>query len=305
MDTRKANLLTPLILGIAAISATGCELIASVDRSEISTGTSSSSAGGGGGMGGMSSTSSMSSGSGGSSGCTAATDCPDPMNECVTATCTAGMCGTENVAADTPTTTQTMANCKLDVCDGMGAIISVDDNADIEDDNNSCTDDVCNAGTPEHAQLPAGTMCTDSGGTVCSTAGVCVPCNLGTDCAGGICVNNQCVQINGCDATNTVVMTGVPSVTVDFGGMTGTAYSPACLRVSMGTVVTFNGNFSFHPLQGGEVINMVGTPASSGPFATLTSNGMSANFTMSSTGTFPYYCTMHVASGMMGTVFVQ
>ena len=39
------------------------------------------------------------------------------------------------------------------------------------------------------------------------------------------------------------------------------------------------------------------------PF-TPTSTGMTKLFTMSATGSFPYYCAFHYPGGMFGTVFV-
>ena len=53
---------------------------------------------------------------------------------------------------------------------------------------------------------------------------------------------------------------------------------------------------------------MVGTtltPASSGPFVPATSTGTTRAFTMSSAGTFPYYCQFHGTFGMAGVVYVE
>jgi len=43
--------------------------------------------------------------------------------------------------------------------------------------------------------------------------------------------------------------TGSASVTVSFGGAAGNTYSPKCIKVKVGTSVTFQGSFTFHPLQ--------------------------------------------------------
>ena len=81
-------------------AASGCELIASVDRNKIegtgaSTSSSTSTSTSTTSTGGSSSVSSTSSG-----GCTADKDCPDPMEECQVAHCDTsnGMCG--KAAAD-------------------------------------------------------------------------------------------------------------------------------------------------------------------------------------------------------------
>src|SRR5215208_355870 len=88
----------------------GCELIASVDRSEIpgSGGSvvggaaSSGDTGASGGDGGSPATGGTA-GEGGSPECRAAGDCTDPPEECVEAACTAGSCATANVGEGAPT----------------------------------------------------------------------------------------------------------------------------------------------------------------------------------------------------------
>jgi plastocyanin len=87
-------------------------------------------------------------------------------------------------------------------------------------------------------------------------------------------------------------------------GTTGFTYVPPCIRVDAGTTVTFSGNFLNHPFVGGEVINSVRVPATSGPFAGVTNTGTSRSFVMTTAGTFGYYCNAHWSAGMMGVVFV-
>jgi plastocyanin len=91
------------------------------------------------------------------------------------------------------------------------------------------------------------------------------------------------------------------AVTIQFPGL---SYTPACIRVKKGTVVTFAGGFAAHPLQGGTVTNGIPMADPTSPI-TLTNTGMSAMFTLSNAGDVPYYCTNHAASGMMGTIFVE
>jgi plastocyanin len=121
-----------------------------------------------------------------------------------------------------------------------------------------------------------------------------------------MCYANVCVPtaINGCSISTATDLTGQTTATVDFGGGLGLKYAPACIKVKAGTVVTFNGGFASHPLQGGVDLGGTGVPATTGPFVTVTNTGTTANFTMSSAGTFPYYCTAHVSSGMEGAIFV-
>jgi plastocyanin len=105
--------------------------------------------------------------------------------------------------------------------------------------------------------------------------------------------------VNGCDQATATDMTGMATATITFpsGGLN---YSPKCLRVSAGTMETFSGSFSSHPLEGGND----GTPDPSSPI-TSTSTGTSKTFTLSTPGAYGYYCTFHVASGMKGAIFVE
>jgi plastocyanin len=146
----------------------------------------------------------------------------------------------------------------------------------------------------------------------CGGSGTCARCATGktcavnADCISGTCSGGLCVTLtNGCNPATALDLTGSTTAAVAFGGTSGLAYVPACIRVKVGTNVTFNGSFSSHPLQGGTVAGAVATPASTGPFATMTNTGTTATFTMSATGTFPYYCVAHATTAnMMGAVFV-
>lgn len=192
MKTRTGTLLTAAALSAVAMSAlvTGCELIASVDRSIIE-GSGGGSTGTGGTGGSLTTSTSSTGGGGGTSTSTGgvacvdpAKDCPAPPNECVTAICDANkLCAVSNVAADTVTTTQTAGDCKKVVCDGNGATKAIDDNADINDDTKECTVDTCAAGVPANTPKPVSTACGAPGGTTkCDAAGDCVGCIDITDC---------------------------------------------------------------------------------------------------------------------------
>jgi len=107
--------------------------------------------------------------------------------------------------------------------------------------------------------------------------------------------------LNGCDQATADDLTGMASTTVQFAGL---AYSPPCIRVKVGTSVTFEGNFALHPLQGGTVVGGVPTPDPTSPI-TLTNSGMSATFKLNNAGDVPYYCTAHAITGMKGAIFVE
>jgi hypothetical protein len=180
--------------------------------------------------------------------------------------------------------------------------------------NADCTGGLCNAGV--HTCEPT---CTDGskdlnetdvdcGGSCAMKCGLNMGCAGNSDCASGICTGGLCSQINGCDVTNTIDKTGQASITVTF---SFPSYTPPCIKVSLGTKVTFDGGFvgafGSHPLVGGQVIAGMKVQAVTGPFLPLF-NDISVQtklYTMSSAGTFPYYCDFHALSGMMGVVIVQ
>jgi plastocyanin len=102
--------------------------------------------------------------------------------------------------------------------------------------------------------------------------------------------------VNGCLDTDYVDNTGMATVNIAFGGGLGLAYSPKCVKISAGTKVNFNGDFSFHPLT-----------QTCGPASTITdtSTGTTVQFTLSTTGDYGYECMNHFASGMVGAIRVQ
>jgi hypothetical protein len=124
--------------------------------------------------------------------CNTPSECPGSDTECQQRTCSAGACGVNDTAAGTPTSAQTPGDCQKNVCDGAGNVTSVEDDTDVPaDDGNPCTGEVCNAGVPAHPAQPAGTPCSQGGGTVCDGAGSCVQCNTASDCPG---VDTECQQ---------------------------------------------------------------------------------------------------------------
>ncbi|HRG16596.1 MAG TPA: hypothetical protein PLB00_11400 [Pseudomonadota bacterium] len=122
---------------------------------------------------------------------------------------------------------------------------------------------------------------------------------LGLSCAGAV----RAQTVNGCSRASATNLSGQSTLTITFANGNFT-YSPKCVKVDLGTQVTFSGTFVNHPLLGGTVTGGVATPASSGPFVPETNSGNSKAFTMTSDGDFPYYCTFHGAGlSMNGVVY--
>jgi len=107
-------------------------------------------------------------------------------------------------------------------------------------------------------------------------------------------------DLNGCAKATAQDDTGQASVTITF-GVGGYTFSPACLVVSAGTKLVFEGTFSFHPLVGGSD----GVPDAASPFEPMTASGTSAEFTVTEPGAYGFYCQIHVGLGMMGAVYVE
>lgn len=238
--TSKRFVTTTLVLFASSIGGTaGCEIISQVDRSQIdgaggsacvpendmndctddacntdgttahtpkAEGTACSSNGG-----------SKCDANGACVQCFTAEECPGDDTACQTRTCTMGACGFDYTAADTPIPTQVAGDCLITVCDGNGATIDNNDDMDVPDDMNACTDDVCTMGTPSNTNLPQGTDCTPAGGPdplVCNDMAQCVGCNTADDCPGtdDECKTRTCTA-NVCGFTFTAADTPVAAQT--------------------------------------------------------------------------------------------
>jgi plastocyanin len=235
-------------------------------------------------------------------------DCIDGKKCLVNGDCTNNFCRPDTKLCATPSCTdmfqngtETDVDCGGNACpdcmNGDGCLV----NGDCTSGFCNPISDVCAAPTCTDMFKNGNETDVDCGGTCPNDCAVGQSCMGPGDCVSGICTNNTCVQVNGCDVTNTMNLTGIPSTTVTF---SGASYNPKCIRVSQGTNVTFSGSFSFHPLLGAEIVNNMLIPAGSGPFVPVTNTGTMKTFAMSATGTFPYVCTSHWPSGMTGTVFV-
>lgn len=126
--------------------------------------------------------------------CLEPSDCPGTDNECQKRTCVANKCGVANTAAGTALAAQTVGDCKRVQCDGSGNIVTVNDDADLNNDSNECTQDLCGAGTASNPPAGAGLAC--GANQVCDGTGKCVGCNVATDCKGSDdeCAKRTCVD---------------------------------------------------------------------------------------------------------------
>ncbi|WP_170319981.1 plastocyanin/azurin family copper-binding protein [Polyangium spumosum] len=226
-----------------------------------------------------------------------AMDEPDDNNSCTLDACLAGAPTHLPVALGT-----TCTDGGGTVCDDNGTCVACNVDADCMN-GDVCMANACVA----PATCMDGIMNGDETGVDCGGA-MCLKCNgdaCGSDaeCQSGICSGGMCVaNINGCTPSMATDLTAMSATTVTFSSL---SYTPKCIKVKAGTVVTFSGSFANHPLQGGymDLANLP-TPAASGPFVPVTDAGTSKGFTLSTQGTYPFYCVPHASLGMNGAVFV-
>jgi hypothetical protein len=141
-------------------------------------------------------------------GCITPADCGSG-GECFDDICDGnGECSTTNEMMGFILSAQTPEDCVQRECDGMGQVANVP----IDDpvvDNNACTDDICNAGTPSNPNKALNTSC--GGGNFCDGLGSCVECN-GTGQCGPVMLCQQPTCINNvCGVSNTANGTPAPA----------------------------------------------------------------------------------------------
>lgn len=108
-------------------------------------------------------------------------------------------------------------------------------------------------------------------------------------------------MVNGCTEASAMDLTGMATVSLtDIDGWS--VPHALCVIVDAGTVVSWTGNFTFHPLAGG----VTPTPdAASVITAAGPGTGMETiSATLSDAGDFPYFCTIHEAA-MQGVIYVR
>ncbi len=145
--------------------------------------------------------------------CCSTPNCSPYENECGSNVCSGGRCQTTYEENGTQTASQTSGDCKKNVCDGAGKIITVTDDLDVPDDENQCTSNVCSEGTGSHPPVNSGDECSQNDGSVCDGAGNCVECVQASDCLGTSTAIANCSTII-CKADNTCGVEFAPEGTL-------------------------------------------------------------------------------------------
>jgi len=104
------------------------------------------------------------------------------------------------------------------------------------------------------------------------------------------------IAANACNSNGSNPVSNVPQNTVI---MMNYAFHPATLTVTKGTTITWKNDDDF---------THTSTSNTGDAFTWDTGDvpgGGSATTTFNTAGTFPYYCKIHVAMGMKGTIIVQ
>ena len=109
--------------------------------------------------------------------CTSAEECPAPPNACLLSACWDEQCVyVPAPEGSLPEEAQVAGDCKELYCDGQGEIVASVAQRDVPgEDDNPCTDGICDVGTPRQAPKIAGARCGEgicNGGGIC---GVCLP----------------------------------------------------------------------------------------------------------------------------------
>lgn len=191
-------------LGILSLGlAGGCALVFRFgDYTDASGGGGSGGSGGHPGSSSSATSASSSSGTGGAGNCKGDADCPAPANPCMRAACLGGVCGVEAVSNMTPSPSPIAGNCKRELCDGMGGIITAVDDTDLPNDGDPCTLDGCSGGLPTEMPAPINTPC--GVGLHCDGSGQCSGCTKDAQCApnqhcvGDVCLSNGAPNGSSC-----------------------------------------------------------------------------------------------------------
>ena len=109
------------------------------------------------------------------------------------------------------------------------------------------------------------------------------------------------VPVHGCTSDEAQDRTGEAAVSItDIDGWE--IGHKVCLKVSTGTVVSWSGNFTFHPLAGGVLPTQDAASPITTAGSTVTGDG-TVDVTFDTAGDYPYFCTIHTSS-MSGVVYV-
>ena len=88
--------------------------------------------------------------------------------------CVAGACTFVPEAANTAVADTTAGDCHTNVCDGMGAVTSIVNDADVPATNSECVVTSCLGGVPSTVVRPHGFSCSQNGGRTCDGVSACV-----------------------------------------------------------------------------------------------------------------------------------
>ncbi len=172
-------------LGWAIYGASGCELIAAVDRTKIN----QTSAGGAGGTGGTAGGGGVGNQGGGGNGCVDE-DCPGTTEDCRAPGCVGDECGFINAAAREMC--DDGASAEADICDGNGNCVECIDENDCDGEDLCSSSGVCIPASCTDGVLNNGETGLDDGaGNECG--GPCAPCvetegcEVATDCLSFVC----------------------------------------------------------------------------------------------------------------------
>lgn len=108
----------------------------------------------------------------------------DDQNPCTNDSCHGGLgiCTFSPLdGIPTPGIQEVAGDCLIRVCE-QGVDVAINDPADVPDDMNSCTLDVCTDGVGSSSPVSPGTTCVVGEPGVCDGSGACVECNEATDC---------------------------------------------------------------------------------------------------------------------------
>lgn len=118
------------------------------------------------------------------SACEVNADCAKYENECRSATCVNFVCEATNVKEGIKLKAQVGGDCHVNVCDVIGDVVELIDDADVPESNLVCQVGTCVDGIVTNVTSLTGTSCANG---VCNAVGNCVECLLDGDCGDGTC----------------------------------------------------------------------------------------------------------------------
>lgn len=130
------------LLGLAALTLFGCDLLVGIEPLAVPT-------------------------------CDVSSDCPASPDVCRAPECSPdGICEYATLGEGEPATRQRDGDCKITVCH-EGVAESEPDDTDVLEDGKACTADLCDDGTVKNPPLDDGESCTVGGSKGMCVAGAC------------------------------------------------------------------------------------------------------------------------------------